>query len=51
MLQQAVRGNYVTVDGVQYQNFRYDSKPEDNRMFLLDLSFDKKCRLDNKQCR
>lgn len=51
LLQQAVRGNYVTVDGVQYQNFRYDSKPEDNRMFLLDLSFDKKCRLDNKQCR
>lgn len=51
LLQQAVRGNYVTVDGVQYQNFRYDSKPDDNRMFLLDLSFDKKCRLDNKQCR
>jgi len=51
LLQQAVRGNYVAVDGVQYQNFRYDSKPEDNRMFLLDLSFDKKCRLDNKQCR
>lgn len=51
LLQQAVRGNYVTVDGVQYQNFRYDSKPDDNRMFLLDLSFDKRCRLDNKQCR
>jgi len=51
LLQQAVRGNYVTVDGVQYQNFRYDSKPEDNRMFLLDLTFDKRCRLDNKQCR
>jgi hypothetical protein len=51
LLQQAVRGNYVTVDAVQYQNFRYDSKPEDNRMFLLDLSFDKRCRLDNKQCR
>lgn len=51
LLQQAVRGNYVTVDGVQYQNFRYDAKPEDNRMFLLDLSFDKRCRLDNKQCR
>lgn len=51
LLQQAVRGNYVTVDGVQYQNFRYDSKPEDNRMFLLDLTFDKKCRIDNKQCR
>lgn len=51
LLQQAVRGNYVTVDEVQYQNFRYDSKPEDNRMFLLDLTFDKRCRLDNKQCR
>lgn len=51
LLQQAVRGNYVTVDAVQYQNFRYDSKPDDNRMFLLDLSFDKRCRLDNKQCR
>jgi hypothetical protein len=51
LLQQAVRGNYVTVDAVQYQNFRYDSKPEDNRMFLLDLTFDKRCRLDNKQCR
>ena len=51
LLQQAVRGNYVTVDAVQYQNFRYDSKPEDNRMFLLDLTFDKICRLDNKQCR
>lgn len=51
LLQQAVRGNYVTVDGVQYQNFRYDSKPDDNRMFLLDLTFDKRCRLDNKQCR
>ena len=51
LLQQAVRGNYVTVDGVAYQNFRYDSKPEDNRMFLLDLTFDKKCRIDNKQCR
>jgi hypothetical protein len=51
LLQQAVRGNIVTVDGVQYQNFRYDQKPEDNRMFLLDLSFDKRCRIDNKQCR
>jgi hypothetical protein len=51
LLQQAVRGNIVTVDGVQYQNFRYDSKPDDNRMFLLDLTFDKRCRLDNKQCR
>jgi hypothetical protein len=51
LLQQAVRGNYVTVDAVQYQNFRYDSKPDDNRMFLLDLTFDKRCRLDNKQCR
>ena len=51
LLQQAVRGNYVTVDNVQYQNFRYDSKPDDNRMFLLDLTFDKRCRLDNKQCR
>jgi len=51
LLQQAVRGNYVTVDAVHYQNFRYDSKPEDNRMFLLDLTFDKRCRLDNKQCR
>ena len=51
LLQQAVRGNTVTVNGVQYQNFRYDQKPEDNRMFLLDLSFDKKCRLDNKACR
>lgn len=51
LLQQAVRGNYVTVDNQAYQNYRYDSKPEDNRMFLLDLTFDKKCRIDNKQCR
>lgn len=49
-LAQTVRGNAVTVDGVQYQNFNYDAKPEDSRMFLLDLTFNKKCRLDNKRC-
>lgn len=51
LLQQAVRGNAVTVNGTQYQNFRYDSKPDDNSMFLLDLSFDKRCRIDNRKCR
>jgi hypothetical protein len=51
MLQQAVRGKTVTVNGTQYQNFRYDAKPEDSKMFLLDLSFDKKCRIDNRTCR
>ena len=51
MLQQTVRGNAVTVDGTQYQNFRYDAKPSDSRMFLLDLTFDKKCRIDNRICR
>lgn len=50
MLQQTVRGNYVTVDGIQYQNFRYDAKPEDTKSFLLDLTFDKKCRIDNRRC-
>lgn len=50
MLQQTVRGNAVTVNGTQYQNFRYDAKPDDSRMFLLDLTFDKKCRIDNRTC-
>jgi len=49
-LAQTVRGNSVTVDGIQYQNFSYDQKPEDIKMFLIDLSFDKKCRLDNRTC-
>jgi hypothetical protein len=49
-LAQTVRGNAVTVDGIQYQNFTYDAKPDDSRMFLLDLNFVKKCSLNNKSC-
>jgi hypothetical protein len=49
-LAQTVRGNAVTVDGIQYQNFSYDSKPETSKMFLLDLTFNKKCSIDNRTC-
>jgi hypothetical protein len=49
-LAQTVRGNAVTVNGIQYQNFSYDAKPNDSRMFLLDLNFVKKCSLNNTNC-
>lgn len=49
-LAQTVRGNSVKVDGIEYQNFNYDTKPDDLKMFLLNLNFVKKCRIYNKRC-
>jgi len=49
-LDQTVRGNSVTVDGNVYQNFDYDQKSDESRMFAIDITFDKKCLLDNNRC-
>lgn len=49
-LEQTVRGSSVTVDGVVYQNFDYDQKSDESRMFAIDLTFDKKCIIDNNRC-
>ena len=49
-LDQTVRGNQVTVDGDVYQNFDYDQKSDESRMFAIDLTFDKKCLIDNNRC-
>lgn len=49
-LSQTVRGNNVTVNGISYQNYTYDQKPDDSRMFAIDLSFDNICRIDNRKC-
>lgn len=49
-LEQTVRGNSVTVDGDVYQNFDYDQKSDESRMFAIDLTFDKKCLIDNNRC-
>ena len=49
-LDQTVRGNQVTVDGELYQNFDYDQKGDDSRMFAIDITFDKNCIIDNNRC-
>jgi hypothetical protein len=49
-LAQTVRGFNVSVDGNVYQNFAYDQKPDDSRMFGIDLTFDDICRIDNRRC-
>lgn len=50
MLSKTVRGFNITVDGKQYQNFTYDQKSDDSRMFGIDLSFDEICRIDSRKC-
>jgi len=47
---QTVRGNAVTVDGSEFKEFEFPDKSDENRMFELDLSFNKQCNIDNRSC-
>jgi hypothetical protein len=48
---QAVRGNAITVGGVSgYEAFELTEKEDSFSMFLLDVSFLKRCRIENKTC-
>lgn len=49
-LSQAVRGNRVTVDNVVYKNFNFDKNNDGSKMWAIDLTFDKQCEIDNRQC-
>jgi hypothetical protein len=49
-ISQAVRGNRVFFDGVQYETFSLSEKNDGDSMFPLDIEMTKKCRLDNKSC-
>jgi hypothetical protein len=49
-LSQTVRGNAIFVDGVEYKDFEFPNKPDDHRMFELDLTFNTECLLDNRNC-
>ena len=51
LISQAVRGNVITVGGISgYENFELTEKDDNFSMFLLDISFNQRCRIDNKPC-
>ena len=51
LISQAVRGNVITVGGISgYKNFELTEKDDNLSMFLLDISFNQRCRIDNKPC-
>ena len=51
LISQAVRGNVITVGGISgYENFELTEKDDNFSMFLLDISFNQRCRIDNKTC-
>lgn len=49
-ISKTVRGNAIFVDNIEYKNFSFPDKPDEHRMFEMDLSFDKECRIDNRKC-
>mgnify|MGYP000616033431 CR=1 FL=1 len=50
MLDTAVNGNTVLVDGVQYQNFSFGKNNEANKMWFIQLTFEQTCTLDGRNC-
>lgn len=49
-LSQTVRGNAIFVDNVEYKDFEFPNRPDDHKMFELDLTFNTECLLDNRKC-
>lgn len=47
---QAVRGRTVTIDGIEYIKFELSEKPNDLKMFPLDVVFKQECIIDEQQC-
>jgi len=50
MLDRVVRGSTVTINGEQYKNFVFEKNNDQSRMWVIDLTFEKECRLDNRGC-
>jgi len=49
-LQQTLRGNVVTADAAQYQNWTFSSLDVGFKTFSIDIEMDKKCFIDNRKC-
>jgi hypothetical protein len=47
---QAVRGSTVYVDGNERINFELSDKEDAFRVFVLSVTFQKLCFIDNKKC-
>jgi len=50
MLDRVVRGSSVTIDGVEYKNWTFGKNNDASRMWIIDLTFEKECRLDSRNC-
>jgi len=49
-LQQALRGNAVFADGVQYQNWTFSNLEPGFKTFALTVEMENKCFIDNRKC-